>query len=72
MNGRRESWYGEIRRLFIEALVFLARPLEDDREAIWSVPNPLRVLYFPLFTGISIVIAADIAKEVKVTLPDAP
>ena len=71
MNGRRESWYGKIRRLFIEALIFLARPLEDDREAIWSVPNPLRVLYFPLFTGISIVIAADIAREVKAALPDA-
>ena len=72
MNRRRESWYGKIRRLLIEVLVFLARPLEDDREAIWSVPNPLRVLYFPLFTGISIVIAADIAKEVKAALPDAP
>lgn len=71
MNRRRESWYGKIRRLLIEALIFLARPLEDDREAIWSVPNPLRVLYFPLFTGISIVIAADIAREVKAALPNA-
>ena len=71
MNRRRESWYWKIRFLFIEVLIFLARPLEDDREAIWSVPNPLRVLYFPLFTGISIVIAADIAKEVKAALPDA-
>ena len=71
MNRRRENWYGKIRRLLIEALIFLARPLEDDREAIWSVPNPLRVLYFPLFTGISIVIAADIAREVKVALPNA-
>ena len=71
MNGRRESWYGKIRSLFIEVLVFLSRPLEDDREAIWSVPNPLRALYFPVFTGISIVIAIGVAGETKARYPDA-
>ena len=71
MNGRRESWYGKIRSLFIEVLVFLSRPLEDDREAIWSVPNPLRALYFPIFTGISIVIAIGVAGETKARYPDA-
>ena len=71
MNGRRESWYGKIRSLLIEVFVFLSRPLEDDREAIWSVPNPLRALYFPIFTGISIVIAIGVAGETKARYPDA-
>ncbi len=71
MNRRRESWYRKIRHLFVEVLIILSRPLEDNREAIWSIPNPFRALYFPLFTGISIVIAADISREVKAALPDA-
>ncbi len=71
MSNRRESPFGKIRRLLINVLIVLARPLEDDREAIWSVPNPLRALYFPIFTGISIVIAADIAREVNAAHPGA-
>lgn len=71
MNGLRESWYRKIRRLFIEILVFLSQPLEDDREAIWSVPNPLRALYFPIFTGISIVIAISVAGATRASYPDA-
>ena len=72
MNARKESLFRKIRRLLVEVLVFLSRPLEDDREAIWSVPNPLRILYFPIFTGISIAIAADIAREVNAAHPGAP
>lgn len=45
--------------------------MEDDREAIWSIPNPLRALYFPIFTIISIMIAVDIAGEVNVAYPNA-
>ena len=45
--------------------------MEDDREAIWSIPNPLRALYFPIFTIISIMIAVDIAGEVNAAHPNA-
>lgn len=71
MRYRKGSLFSKIRHLFIETLIFLSRPLEDDREAIWSVPNPLRALYFPIFTIISVVIAIDIAGETKVGYPDA-
>ena len=71
MSNRRESLFRKIRRLLVNVLIVLSRPLEDDREAIWSVPNPLRALYFPIFTGISIVIAVNIVGEVNAAHPGA-
>ena len=44
-------------------MIFLARPLEDERTAIWSIPKPLVPVYFAVFIGVSVWTIYEIALE---------
>ncbi len=60
-----------MRRLLIRALVASARPLSDDREAIWSIPKVFQVVYFLIFIGICVPMIADIVREEIAACPGA-
>jgi hypothetical protein len=53
LTGRIENLFRKTRSLLVRLLIFLARPLEDDRTAIWSIPKPLGAVYFVVFAGAS-------------------
>ncbi len=48
------TFYGKIRDVLVRLLIFLATPQEDDRTAIWSIPQPLGAVYFAVFIGASL------------------
>ena len=70
-DERNSSLFGKLRRLFIRALVFSARPLPDEREAIWSIPRALQVAYFLIFIGICVPMIVDIVQEEIANHPEA-
>ncbi len=63
MKGKIRRLAGAIRDLFIKGLSHTARPLSDDREAIWSIPKPFKRAYYAwvglLWTPTLIVIVVE-------------
>ena len=57
--------------LITRILVVSARPLPDDRDAIWSIPRIFQLVYFVVFIGICVPIIVNIVREELTDAPDA-
>ena len=63
MMGRSRSLALRIRNLLIRLLIFSARELPEDREAMWSVPRPFKHAYFALLVTLCTPLLAVITAE---------
>ena len=64
-----DNLFSILRRLLIRLLVFSARPLPDDRDAIWSIPRAFQIVYFMVFIGICIPMIMDIVQDTRAAHP---
>ena len=67
----RANPFRKLRRLLVRLLVLSARPLPDDRDAIWSIPRVFQIVYFVFFIGICVPMIVGIVQDSMAAHPGA-
>ena len=63
MINKLRGLTGKVKELFVRLLIFSAQTIPENREAIWSVPTPLKTAYFVVAILLWLSVLIDIAAE---------